>query len=140
MKPAPAVETGHDPVAHSSVDTDSLETLTEDVDPKPSTRNSVTIKLAGKEYRLRSEASEEELQRVAVYVDQAMQRIRERTDTVDSQDTALLTALNLAREVLQLREDGELVQDFLEADVDKRLRGMIEKIEAVLSKTDSEPS
>jgi cell division protein ZapA len=139
MKPAPA-ETGHDPIAHPSVDTDSVETFTEDVDPKPSTRNSVTIKLAGKQYRLRSEASEEELQRVAVYVDQAMQRIRERTDTVDSQDTALLTALNLAREVLQLREESELVQELLEADADKRLRGMIEKIEAVLPKNDSEPS
>jgi cell division protein ZapA (FtsZ GTPase activity inhibitor) len=117
-----------------------VEAFTEDVDPKPSTRNSVTIKLAGKEYRLRSEASEEELQRVAVYVEQAMQRIRERTDTVDSQDTALLTALNLAREVLHLREKGEVVQEFSEADADDRIRGMIEKIEAVLPKTDSEPS
>jgi cell division protein ZapA (FtsZ GTPase activity inhibitor) len=139
MKPAPA-ETGHDPIAEPSVDTGSVKAFTEDVDPKPSTRNSVTIKLAGKEYRLRSEASEEELQRVAVYVDQAMQRIRERTDTVDSQDTALLTALNLAREVLHLREKGEVVQELSEADADNRIRGMIEKIEAVLPKTDSEPS
>ena len=139
MKSAPA-ETGHDPIAKPPVDTGSAETFTEDVDPKPSTRNSVTIKLAGREYRLRSEASEEELQRVAVYVDQAMQRIRERTDTVDSQDTALLTALNLAREVLHLREKSKVVQEFSEADAGNRIRGMIEKIEAVLPKTDSEPS
>ena len=139
MKPAPA-ETGDDPIAAQSIDTGSVKAFTQDVDPKPSTRNSVTIKLAGKEYRLRSEASEEELQRVAVYVEQAMQRIRERTDTVDSLDTALLTALNLAREVLHLREKGEVVQEFSEADADDRIRGMIEKIEAVLPKTDSEPS
>ena len=139
MKPASA-ETGDDPIAAQSIDTGSVKAFTQDVDPKPSTRNSVTIKLAGKEYRLRSEASEEELQRVAVYVEQAMQRIRERTDTVDSLDTALLTALNLAREVLPLRENGEFVQAFSEADADNRLRGIIEKIEAVLPKTDSEPS
>jgi cell division protein ZapA (FtsZ GTPase activity inhibitor) len=139
MKPAPA-ETGDDPIAAQSIDTGSVKAFTQDVDPKPSTRNSVTIKLAGKEYRLRSEASEEELQRVAVYVEQAMQRIRERTDTVDSLDTALLTALNLAREVLHLREEGEVIQENLEKDADNRLRGMIEKIEAVLPKTDSEPS
>ena len=139
MKPAPA-ETADDPIAEQSVDTGSVKAFTQDVNPKPSTRNSVTIKLAGKEYRLRSEVSEEELQRVAVYVDQAMQRIRERTDTVDSQDTALLTALNLAREVLHLREKGEVVQAFSEADADNRLRGIIEKIEAVLPKTDSETS
>ena len=139
MKPAPA-ETGDDPIAAQSIDTGSVKAFTQDVDPKPSTRNSVTIKLAGKEYRLRSEASEEELQRVAVYVEQAMQRIRERTDTVDSLDTALLTALNLAREVLHLREKGEVVQELSEADADNRIRGMIEKIEAVLPKTDSEPS
>ena len=139
MKPAPA-ETGDDPIAAQSIDTGSVKAFTQDVDPKPSTRNSVTIKLAGKEYRLRSEASEEELQRVAVYVEQAMQRIRERTDTVDSLDTALLTALNLAREVLHLREEGEVIQENLEKDADNRLRGIIEKIEAVLPKTDSEPS
>jgi len=115
---------------------------------------SVTIKLAGKEYRLRSDASEESLQRVAGYVDQSMQKIRKRTDTIDSLDTALLTALNLAREVLYLRGQGgesstgkakakaesdrdEKPQSNSGKFSDPRLRGLIEQIELALPSADS---
>lgn len=136
MKPASA-ETEREAETDPSANAGQFETLTGDVDPAPSTRNTVTIKLAGKEYRLRSEASEEGLQRVASYVDHAMQKIKERTDTVDSQDIALLTALNLAREVLQLREQAGLVQEFVKADAGARLQDVIEKIEAVLPATES---
>ena len=115
----------------------------------------VTIRLAGKEYRLRSDASEESLQQVAGYVDQSMQKIRERTDTVDSLDTALLTALNLAREILNLRgqagasgkakNEGRSnpsdLDDNSETDSDRvsdsRLRGLIEQIEAALPAAES---
>lgn len=116
-------------------------------------KRSVTIKLAGKEYRLRSDASEESLQRVAGYVDQSMQKIRKRTDTIDSLDTALLTALNLAREVLYLREQGgesstgnatkaesdrdEKPQGNSGKFSDPRLRGLIEQIELALPSADS---
>jgi cell division protein ZapA (FtsZ GTPase activity inhibitor) len=105
--------------------------------------------LAGKEYRLRSDSSEESLQQVASYVDQSMQKIRERTDTVDSLDTALLTALNLAREVLHLRNlnagsrgaknegnDGAS-RDRVEEVPDGRLRVLIEQIESALPAADS---
>lgn len=91
-------------------------------------RQSVQVRLGGKEYRLRSEASEESLQRVADYVDHAMQKIRERTDTVDSQDIALLASLNLAREVLQLREQVEAGG----GGSGERLQSLIERVEAAL--------
>ncbi len=96
--------------------------------PPADRRHSVKIRLGGKEYKLRSDASEESLQRVASYVDHQMQKIRERTDTVDSQDIALLTSLNLAREVLQLREQVEAGGGGSGA----RLRSLIEQIEAEL--------
>lgn len=133
MKPASA-EPEQDAVPN---DTGPLAATTEDVDPAASARNTVTITLAGKEYRLRSEATEAGLQRVARYVDHAMKHIRDRTDTVDTQDVALLTALNLAREVLLLREQATLVEDFVKADSAARLQGMIEQIEAVLPAADS---
>ena len=50
---------------------------------------------------------------VAEYLDETMSRVEERTGTVDSLSVALLTALNLAREVLEqvaagpLREEAE---------------------------------
>ncbi len=104
------------------------EITSADVDPPTSDKRSVEIRLGGKDYRLRSDASEQSLQQVAGYVDQAMQKIRERTDTVDSLDIALLTALNLAREVLQLRDQG----DATGGGSGVRLRELIEQIEAEL--------
>jgi cell division protein ZapA (FtsZ GTPase activity inhibitor) len=107
--------------------------------PPETGRRPVAIKLAGKEYRIRSGASAESLQQVADYVDQSMQKVRERTDTVDSVDTALLTALNLAREVLYLRDQAAAPQDGKGESnpnprdhSDARLRGLIEQVEAAL--------
>jgi cell division protein ZapA (FtsZ GTPase activity inhibitor) len=90
-------------------------------------KRSISIKLGGKEYRLRSDADEEWLQQVAAFVDKSMQNIRERTDTVDSLDIALLAALNLARELLQEREDAK---DSPEGGIGaERLRDLIELVE-----------
>ena len=69
-------------------------------------KRSISVKIGGHEYRIRSDGDEEWLQRVAASVDDAMRRIREHTSTVDSLDVAILTSLNLARELLQLREEG----------------------------------
>jgi cell division protein ZapA len=99
-------------------------------DPRRSSRRSVSVKLGGKEYRLRSDADPEWLQQVASYLDKSMQTIRERTNTVDSLDIALLAALNLAREVLQLREGAtDAPVDGIDPD---RLRGLIELVETEL--------
>ena len=48
-------------------------------------KRSVAVQIAGQEYRIRSDADEDALHRLAGYVDRAMGRVRERTGTVDSQ-------------------------------------------------------
>jgi cell division protein ZapA len=101
-----------------------------------SSKRAVTVEIGGQEYRIRSGASEAWLRKVAACVDDAMSQIRERTDTVDSLDVALLTALNLARQVIQLRETqletaDEVVAADREAD-SGRVHALIEQIEAVL--------
>ena len=68
--------------------------------------NSIAIRIADKEYRIRSDTDEAWLQRVARYVDESFRRIRERTNTVDSLDIAILAALNLGQELIELRESG----------------------------------
>lgn len=69
-------------------------------------KNVVEIRIGGRDYRLRSDANENWLQGVAEYVDESMGKIRSLTDSVDSLDVAVLTALNIARELIELRENG----------------------------------
>ena len=65
---------------------------------------SVSVSIRGQEFRILSDDDQESLQRVARYLDDTMGKVEERTGTVDSLDVALLTALNLARELVGIRE------------------------------------
>jgi cell division protein ZapA (FtsZ GTPase activity inhibitor) len=72
----------------------------------PRRRRPIQVRLNGKEYRVVTDADEDWLQDVALKVDEAMAVVRDRTETVDSLDIAVLTALNLARELMILKEQG----------------------------------
>jgi cell division protein ZapA (FtsZ GTPase activity inhibitor) len=93
-----------------------------------SDKRSVAVRIRGREFRIRSDEDSEALQRIARHVDETMLRVEQRTGTVDSQDVALLTALNLAREVVKARDLSTA------RGVDpKRLRALIELAESALS-------
>jgi cell division protein ZapA len=91
------------------------------------TRRSVSVRIRGKEFRVLTDGDDESLQRVAGLLDQTMARVERHTGAVDSLDVAMLAALNLAREVLELRDGGTSV----EADAD-RLRSLVEQAESAL--------
>ena len=92
------------------------------------TKRSVSVRIRGQEFRIRSGEDEEALRRVAGYLDETMAQVESRTGTVDSLGVALLTALNLAREVLELRDaSGESG-----AGDPERLQALIELAEAEL--------
>jgi cell division protein ZapA (FtsZ GTPase activity inhibitor) len=92
---------------------------------------SVSVWIRGQEFRILSDDDHESLQRVAHYLDETMGKVEQRTGTVDSLDVALLTALNLARELVGIRE-GRL--DAGTSGVDPgRLRGVIELAESALT-------
>ena len=90
-------------------------------------RRSVSVRIRGHEFRVRSDDDEAALQRVAGYLDETMSKVEEKTGTVDSLSVAMLTALNLAREVVELREG----QQGLGGDP-KRLRSLIDLAESAL--------
>ena len=98
------------------------------------TRRGVSVRIAGHDYKIRSDGDDEGLIRIAGYVDRAMQRVRERTGTVDSLDVAVLTCLNLAREILATREQRSDVVE------DGRLRSLIEQVESVISREAAAPA
>ena len=89
-------------------------------------KRSVAVQIAGQEYRIRSDADADALHQIARYVDRAMGRVRERTGTVDSLDVAVLTCLNLAREIRTLREQRAAGVE------DEKLRDLIERVETAL--------
>lgn len=90
----------------------------------------VEVRIAGHEYKIRSDGDADRLREIAGYVDRAMDRVRERTGTVDSLDVAVLTCLNLGREILALREAR--TPPGSTAVEDDKLRALIDKVEAVL--------
>lgn len=63
-------------------------------------RRSVAIQIFGHEYKIRTDADPDGVERIARLVDDTMARIRERTGTVDSLDLAVMAALNLANDLL----------------------------------------
>ena len=68
----------------------------------------VSVQISGQEYRIRTDAEPDSLHRVAGLVDAAMNQVAARTGTVDTLDVAVLTSLNLGRELVALREKSEV--------------------------------
>lgn len=95
-------------------------------------RRSTAVRIQGQEYRIRSESEPDAVERAARFVDETMDRIRDRTGAVDSLDVAVLTALNMANQLIALR-DGQAVReaDLAAHGVDpERLRDLIDRIES----------
>ncbi len=90
-----------------------------------SERLSVPVEIRGKQFRIRSDEDPEELQRIAKYVDATMEQVERRTGAIDSLDVAILTALNLARELVTARDrSGQLPDDRLRALIDLAESGL----------------
>jgi cell division protein ZapA (FtsZ GTPase activity inhibitor) len=97
-----------------------------------STKPVVAVSIRGQEFRIRTDGDAESLQRVAKYLDDTMATVEERTGTVDSLQLALLSALNLARELVERRESGG-VQASSAGSVDPdRFASLIELAESAL--------
>ena len=91
----------------------------------------VTVHILDKEYRVACNQGEEDsLIATARFVDQKMREIRSSGKVLGTDRIAVMTALNLAHDLLEKRsqkDDGGL-------NITNRLRLMQQKIDAVLSK------
>jgi len=93
---------------------------------------SINVSIRGQQFKIRTDVDEAQMHRVAGYLDETMAAVEERTGTVDSLGVALLTGLNLARELVDLR--ASRVQAPASSGVDDaRLRALIDRVEAELS-------
>lgn len=97
-----------------------------------STKPVVAVNIRGQEFRIRTDDDEASLQRVAKYLDDTMATVERQTGTVDSLQLALLSGLNLARELVELREGGGARGPSAPGVDPDRLESLIEFTESAL--------
>ena len=72
-----------------------------------------TLKILGREYRIRTDEGEEHIAAVAEYVDTILREVRKTSP--DTQDAAVLGILNIASELLRMRDSVVIPRDRVEA-------------------------
>jgi cell division protein ZapA len=84
----------------------------------------VEIKVFGQTYTVKTDAEEEHIQRVARHVNEKMDEVTRNTKSVSSLSVAILTALNIADDLIREREKRlALLQE-----VEKKSKDLTEKI------------
>jgi cell division protein ZapA len=84
------------------------------------------IQIYGKRYSLKSTSDELSTEEVAAYVDAKMRELAEVRSKTSSADLAVLTALNIAQELMELQKQT----DANDKTHEKKIGLMIEAIEA----------
>ena len=96
----------------------------------------VEIKVFGQTYTVKTDAEEDHIQRVARYVNEKMNDVTKNTKSVSSFNVAILTALNIADDLIREREKRlALVQE-----VEQKSKDLVEKINLNISGKEAEES
>jgi cell division protein ZapA len=94
----------------------------------------VEIKVFGQTYTVKSDAEEDHIQEVARYVNEKMEDVLKKTRSISSLNVAILTALNLADDLLKEKEKrAALLQE-----IEKKSKELTEKIDLRISGEDLE--
>jgi cell division protein ZapA len=78
-------------------------------------RNVVRVSIAGEEYSLRSEASQEHAEAVAAHVDAAVRKVMSSGMIVETHKAAILAALQITDELFTAREHLSEVTGYMQA-------------------------
>ena len=85
----------------------------------------VDIKVFGQSYTVKTDAEEEHIQEIARYVNEKMEEVLKNTRSVSTLNVAILTALNIADDLLKEREKRMT----LLREVEVKSRDLAEKID-----------
>ena len=88
--------------------------------------SSKKIQIYGKTYSLKSSSSEMDAEEVASYVDSRMRELATACSKTSTLDLAVLAALNIAQELLELKGQTK-VKDELEEEKIQQLVGALDK-------------
>lgn len=76
--------------------------------------NKVIVRIGGREYAVRGSESEEYIHKVAIYVDKKMGDLASKQPPLSTSMLAILTAINLADEVIKQRDEIKRLQKEIE--------------------------
>jgi len=85
----------------------------------------IEIKVFGQTYTVKTDADEGHIQEVARYVNEKMEEILKKTRSVSTLNVAILTALNIADDLLKEREHRKT----LLKEVEVKSQNLVEKID-----------
>jgi cell division protein ZapA len=85
----------------------------------------VEIKVFHQTYTVRTDAGEDHIQEIARYVNAKMEEVLRKTKSVSTLNVAILTALNIADDLLKER----LEREALLHEIETKTKGLAEKIE-----------
>ena len=77
-------------------------------------KNKVIVRIGGREYAVRGTESEEYIHKVAIYVDKKMQEFSSKQPPLSISMLAILTAINLADEVIKQKDEIKRLQKELD--------------------------
>jgi cell division protein ZapA len=92
----------------------------------------VKVRIRNAEYLVQSEDNEEQVQRIADYVNDKLKEIEEGAEGLSEKRTAILAALDIAGDYFQILKDKE---DML-ASLRRRTQSLIRSIDSVLGPSD----
>jgi cell division protein ZapA len=94
----------------------------------------VEIKLFGQTYTVKTDAEEYHIQAVAQYVNEKMEEILKKTRSVSSLNVAILTALNIADDLLREKEKRRMLLH----EIETKSKDLAEKIDIEIGKREQE--
>ena len=92
----------------------------------------VEIKVFGQTYTVKTDAEENYIQEVAKYVNEKMEEILKKTKSVSTLNVAILTALNIADDLLREKEK----RTALLREVGAKSKDLVEKIDMKIGEWD----
>ena len=95
---------------------------------------SVEIKVFGQTYTVKTDAEEDHIQEVARYVNEKIDEVLNKTRSVSTLNVAILTALNIADDLLKEKEKRMILLH----EIEKKSEELAEKIDLRLSGEDLE--
>jgi len=85
----------------------------------------VEIKVFGQTYTVKSDAEDSHIQEVAKYVNEKMDEVLKKTRSVSTLNVAILTALNIADDLLKEKENRVMIL----REIEVRSKDLAEKID-----------